>query len=1152
MSFEEVLDQAIEMLRRRKRVTYRALKRQFDLDDDFLEDLKIELIKGQHLAADEDGEVLVWTGADEVPAEKPAALATAAGKAQPVESAPPPTEPTTAPPSPPRVSAKSSGAELRQLTVMFCDIVDSTTLSGRLDPEDFSEVLQSYQASCAAVIERYEGNIAQYLGDGLLVYFGYPLAHEDDAQRAVRAGIDILQAMEGPNASLAADKGTHLSVRIGIHTGGVVVGKMGGGRHHEQLAVGEVPNIASRIQGVAEPDTIVISGATYRLAQSAFSFEDLGKHDLKGVQDPAQIYRVLEIQKSDSLERLSAGRDTGRTALVGRDSELTLLMERWAQAKESPGQVVMISGEAGIGKSRLVDALRESVTADNASRLVFECSPYYMNSALYPVIDHLRRTLQFSRDDSADTKAEKLEQLLKPHGFNLQEAVPLFATLLTVQMPERYPPLDLPAKKQSQMTQELLVSWLVEQAERRAVLMLFEDLQWADPSTLDLLGLLIDEVPTSRLLTVFTYRPEFDPPWTLRSYVTQLIVNRFTSVQVEEMVGEIAGKPFPQEVMEQVVEKTDGVPLFVEEVTKVLLESGCLEEKKDSFELTAPLSPLAVPATLHDSLTARLDRLSQSRMIAQVGAAIGREFSYELILAVSDVAEEALQLDVGRLVDSELVFRKGRGPHARYVFKHALVQDVAYQSLLRTKRQQYHRKIALALEDRFPETIDQHPELLAYHYTSAGVNERAILYWHKAAERAIAQSTHREAISHLTKGLELMESLEESTDRHRLELKFQISLGVSLQATKGYGSEEVLTTYERARRLCQRLGESEQLFPVLYGLFRSKLLRAQYAGARELGEELLLLAEGLQNPGFLAAAHRALGSTLFYVGESTKAVTHLREVLNSDIAPEDRPHAFLYDVVDPWVTAHSYSAWALWLLGYPDQARSESRQAVSTAESIGHPFSSALALSFSTWLHQFCRDTDRTRQLAEVAVALSTEHGFPFWIGWGKVLQGWTLAEEGRDDEAIATMRQGLLDWKKQGSELGWSYFLVLLSEVYSNTGKTSEGLEALKEAEEFVDRTGERWWESERCRMQGELLKNGGSSEQEVEQWFQRALDVARQQQAKSLELRAAMSLCKLWSANAKGTEARKFLGDVYAWFTEGFDTHDLRAAKALLEELG
>ena len=791
MTFDDILDQVITLLKRQGRVSYGAMKRRFDLDDAYLEDLKGEILFA-YPVVDEDGRGLVWTG-----------------------------EPLlTAPPLP--------DAARRQLTVMFCDVVDSTKLSGQLDPEEYREVLRAYQSACVEAIQRFDGYIAQHLGDGLLVYFGFPTAHEDDAQRAILAGLGMLDAMQTLNTRLEQEHGIRLSIRVGIHTGLTVIGDIGAGQKHELLALGEAPNIAARIQSLAAPDTVAISADTSRLVEGYFTLEDLGRHTLKGVAEPLQVYRVL--RHSGAQSRLDVAGTRGLTPLVGREQEVGLLLERWHWVKEGQGQVVLLSGEAGIGKSRLVQVLKDHVTSEPHTRLECRSSPHYQNSALYPIIDLLHRLLQWPHDASPDEKLDTLAQALSQYRLPVQEAIPLLAPLLSLPLPEdRYPPLTFSPQRQRQKTLEVLLAMLLEPSAQRPVLFILEDLHWTDPSTLELLALLMDQIPTVSFCALLTCRPTFQPPWSSRSYVTQVTLSRLSQPQVVRMAEHVAGgKRLPAEVLRQIVEKTDGVPLFVEEMTKAVLESGVLQEVHGQYELTGAVSALAIPATLHDSLMARLDRLVTAKAVAQYAAVIGRQFSYALLHAVSQLDEPTLQRELGRLVDAELLYQRGLPPQATYLFKHALIRDIAYESLLRSTRQGYHQRVATVLEAQFPETAATQPELLAHHCTEAGLNAQAVRYWHQAGQHAIQRSAHAEAVAHLTQGLAVLKTLPHTPERARQELALQTSLGPALMAVRGYAAEEVEHVYLRARELSQEVDDTAEHVRALMGLYVLFFVRANH------------------------------------------------------------------------------------------------------------------------------------------------------------------------------------------------------------------------------------------------------------------------------------------------------------------------------------
>ena len=869
MDFVAVLDQVMVLLRQRGRVTYRTLKIQFALDEEQLAALKDELLYSQPQVVDDAGRGLVWTGdAVTLPSPLPPSAQPAPQPAMP--------EAVLPQPAPPPAVLSTSEAERRQLTVLFCDLVDSTALASQLDPEDLREVVRAYQDSCAKVIARFEGHIAQYLGDGLLVYFGYPLAHEDDALRAVRAGLGMLEALEQLNTRLAQGQGVQLAVRLGVHTGLVVVGDVGGGTRQEQLALGETPNLAARLQGVAAPNTLVISAATFHLLGGFFACQPLGTPPLKGQAQPLAVYRVL--YESMARSRLEAASSTGWTPLVGREPEVTLLRERWTQVKEGFGQVVLLSGEAGIGKSRLVQVLQEQVAAEPQAWLMpCQCSPYHQNTALYPMIDLLERVaLNFEREESPPQKLRKLEGFLVQYGLPLAEAVPLLAAVLSLPLTADYAPVPMAPERQKRQTLHTLLAIVLHIAAQQPVLFVMEDLHWVDPTTLELLSLLVDQGPTARILALWTFRPDFSPPWTGRAHLTQVTLPRLPRHQATELTGRVAhGKTLPAEVVEQVVAKTDGVPLFVEELTKMVLESGLLQEREERYELREPLPPLAIPATLHDSLMARLDRLAAVKALAQLGATLGREFSYELLQAVSDWDEGTIQRGLQQLVEAEFLYQQGLPPHATYLFKHALIQDAAYQSLLRSTRQQHHQHIAQVLERQFPAVVDSQPELVAQHYTAAGCAEQAVHYWQRAGQHASDRSAYLEAISHFTTGIEVLKTCPATPAHTQHALTLHLGLGAALQIAKGHAAPEVEHAYTQARALCQQVGETPELVPVLYGLWRYYNTRPQFQTARELGETLLRLTQHAHDPALAVVAHYALGATWLFLGVLPAARQHL-------------------------------------------------------------------------------------------------------------------------------------------------------------------------------------------------------------------------------------------------------------------------------------
>jgi predicted ATPase len=844
---------------------------------------------------------------------------------------------------------------------------------------------------------------------------------------------------------------------------------------------------------------------------------------------------------------------------------MEFLLERWEKVKEGMGQVLLLSGEGGIGKSRLLHVLKEHMEGQPYTRIESRCSPYFQNSSLYPVINHLEELLEFRRDYSPDEKLARLEGFLVQYGFSLEETVPLFASLLSIPIPERYPPLNLTPERQKKKTLEAFLFLLLKEAEKQPVVRIVEDLHWVDPSTLEYLSLLVEQVPTARIFILFTFRPDFSPPWAMRSYMTQIILNRLSGKQVELMVKRLSGgKTLPEEIVQQVVAKTDGVPLFVEELTKMVLESGMLRERDEYYIPSGTLPPLSIPTTLQDSLMARLDRLTTVKEVAQLGATLGKDFTYELIRAVSPLPEETLQRELGKLVEAELLYQRGIPPQARYFFKHTMIQEAAYESLLKKTRQKYHRKIAEVLEDQFPEIPETQPELLAHHYTESGLIVKAIPLWQKAGQRAIELSANVEAISHLTKGLELLKISPDTPERAQQELALQITLSVPLTVTKGYAAPEVGRVYTRARELCQHAGETTMLVAVSRGLAQFYRVKGELKTARELAEELLTLAQNIQNPSFLLEAHLALGEILFWLGEFSNALDHVKQGSALYNPQEHRSHAFRY-VQDPGMSCCGYAAWTMWLLGYHDQAIEKSYETMTLATECSHPYSLAIAHVFSSWIHQFNRESRLTQELADKLIKLSSEQGFSQWLALGSIMRGWALVDQEVYGEGIEYMMSGIAGRRARESEVGRTYFLALLAEGYGKVGQTKEGITVLTEALDTAQKTGECFYESELHRLYGELLlhtffenqtvgpfdRTQDSVQAEAEDNFLKAIGIARRQGAKSLELRAVTSLGYLLKNQGRKKEAEKMLTDIYGWFTEGFNTKDLKEAKALLEEL-
>jgi class 3 adenylate cyclase/tetratricopeptide (TPR) repeat protein len=931
MTFEELLDQAIALLQRRGRLTYGALKRQFDLDDDYLADLKAELIQGQRLAVDEDGAVLVWTGGTEVsprtapPAPQP--------EAQPGASEAPHTSVRPAPVAPP-----SPEAERRQLTVLFCDLVDSTELASQLDPEDLRAVVRAYQATSAEVIQRFDGHIAQYLGDGLLVYFGYPQTHEDTVQQAVHCGLEMVEAMGTLNTRLEQAHPVRLAVRLGIHTGLVVVGEIGSGGRQEQLALGETPNIAARLQGLAAPDTVVISAATAHLIHGYFVCQPLGAQALKGLTQPLQVYRVL--QESGAQTRLDIATPRGLTPLVGRDEEVGLLQRRWDQATTGMGQVVLLSGEAGIGKSRLVQVLKEHITCAHHTRIEWRGSPSHQRSALYPVIDHLQRLLRGHHAAPPDEQLRTLEAALTASGMALSEAVPLLAALLSLPLPVSYPPLTLTSQQQRQKTLHTLLAWLYAEAQQRPVLLIVEDLHWVDPSTVELLSLLIEQCAQRRLCLVLTARPEFHLPWAMVAHLTALTLRRLSPAEVGRLGTYVAGdKALPPAVLQEVVRKTDGVPLFVEELTKTVLEAGLLEEQKDHYALHGSLPPLAIPATLHDALLARLDRLAAAKVVAQLGATIGRTFAYEVMQAVVPLDTAALQAVLTQLVDAEVVVQRGLPPQATYTFKHALIQDAAYESLLRSTRQQHHQRIAQVLAERFPETAETQPEVLAQHYTSAGLHAQALASWQRAGQLALERSAYREAVASFERALEAVPHLPQNRTTTEQAIDLRLALRTALRPLVDLG--RILAVLREAESLAVTLDDPRRLGRVSIFLSIHFRFMGAYDQAIAAGQRALTFATASGDGVMHALANQYLSQIYHAQGDYRRAI---------DCCGQTRAyfdgvqHYERFGATLPPVTSRAMLAWCHAELGTFPEGRTLGDEGLLIAEAVNHPVSLLTAL----------------------------------------------------------------------------------------------------------------------------------------------------------------------------------------------------------------
>jgi class 3 adenylate cyclase/tetratricopeptide (TPR) repeat protein len=1031
-------------------------------------------------------------------------------------------------------------AERRQVTVMFSDLVGSTALSARMDPEDLREVISAYQKCVAETVQRFGGFVAKYMGDGVLVYFGYPQAHEDDAERAVRAGLELIRAVGGLKSS------TSLQTRVGVATGLVVVGDLvGSGESQERGIVGETPNVAARLQGIAEANNLVIAESTRKLIGNLFELQDLGARDLKGLGNPVRAWSVLrEASVASRFEALRAG---GLTELVGREEELEVLLQNWSKAKTGEGQVVVLSGEAGIGKSRLTVALLEHLATEPSIHLSYFCSPQHTDSALYPIISQMGRAARLTHDDTNLAKLDKLDALLARTSTPSHEAA-LFADMLSLRSDGHYPTIELTPEQRRNRTLEALVSLWTTLTEQSSVLMIFEDAHWSDPTSLELFGRIVDRVSTLRILLIVTFRPEFNAPWIGRHYVTSVTIDRLAERDIAVMVDRVASnQTLPANIRQDIIKRTDGVPLFIEETTKAVLEAGA-EAVAQRMVPGIPSATLTVPATLQASLMARLDRLGLAKEVAQIGALIGRSFSHELINAVAQMPGEKLNNGLEELVRAELIFQDGFPPHAEYTFKHALVQDAAYSALLRARRHDLHARIAQILEAHFPERAENEPELLAHHFTEAGLGERAIDYWLKAGQHAMARSAMTEAVSQLRKGLQLLSTIPESKISQQQELDLQIALGRALIATRGYTEETVGETYTRARQLCEKLGQNQQLLVVMFGEWLYHALRGEITLALGIADDLLSSARNQNDLGIEYLAHSVYLRTFLVLGEFRKALSHGEQALHLyDPSYRDRLAALTAE--DPQCATQMFCSLVLICLGYPDQARRKLHDAIATARSGAQAHTIAYATGLACWCNYFLRDAQSLAACLEEVLVLSNSYGFPLWEAFGNHFRGYNLTQDGHHQEGIDLISKYSAGLDMAGMVTYRPFRLMLLAEAYRESGQLEEGLKRTNAAAEVIEVTQERVFEAEVHRTRGDLLVGIGYAA--AEESYHNALAVARQQHAKFWELRAAMSMARLWRDQGKREEARELLAPVYGWFTEGFDTLDLKEAKALLEEL-
>jgi class 3 adenylate cyclase/tetratricopeptide (TPR) repeat protein len=1043
-------------------------------------------------------------------------------------------------------SPERDQAERRQLTVMFCDLVDSTALSRRLDPEDLQDVIRWFLDACSQAIGRLNGYIAKYMGDGMLVYFGYPHAHENDAERAVHAGLAILDTvrafnLDNPQLGIAA--------RIGIATGQVVVGELiGQDTARERSVFGETPNLAARLQALAQPDQLIIDQVTKRLVGNEFEFLDLGALLLKGFDTPVQAWRIPGVKLSAS--RFESYRSSQLAKFVGREQEISLLLGRWREAVGGEGQVVLLRGEAGIGKSRIARNLSDHLADEWHQTIQFQCSPYHANTALYPAINFLRQAAGLASQDSAQAQLDKLDAMAIESGIDNQQTVSLLADLLSIQVDHRYPPLNVSSEKRKDMTLEALVRYLQRLAECCPLLFIVEDAHWIDPTTLELMTRIIGRIRQTRMLLLITSRPDFKPVWSEYSYVTSLTLSRLPRRHSAELVATMTrGKALPSEVQQAILAKADGIPLYIETLTENVLGSGLLIEGDDSFALKGSLKGLPIPDSLQASLMERVDQLGSAKGIVQTGAAIGREFTYELLQATVEVPDSELRDALNLFVASGLVLQEGEIPFATYYFKHALVQEAAYSTLPRKSQRILHARIARTLEGRFPEQVNMEPELLAYHYEQAGMTGPAVNYWHRAARRDAERSASIEALNHFNRALDLLKELAQGPERDVLELELLLARGAPLLSVKGYASDEIEHNYQKAKDLLREHSGAVHQFLAIRGLWVFHMVRGHLVNAHGLAEDLLALAHREQSLDLLIEAHVNLGSTSFFLGRFDEARTHLSSAKSLDDPNQHRSQVFYGQ--DSGISARVMLTRTLWILGEVDQAGMLALETMDMARKLEHPFTRVFTLIFLAWTYSGARNTKKTLELTNEAIALSTQYSFELGLAWATASQGWALTESGQE-EGLAKLIDGLSATRATGASTNNTFTLALLAEIYLRRNRIDEGLAAIEEAHKLAVAIEELFWRSELFRLKGELLlRRSDESVQEAEECLRAALKTAQDQHAAMLELRAATSLAKLWRKLNKADDAKRILDAVYSRFNERADNLDLSEAKTILEQL-
>lgn len=1046
--------------------------------------------------------------------------------------------------------------ERKTVTALFADMAGSTALIHDLDPEEAHRLITPVLALMMEAVHHYEGYVAKSLGDGILALFGAPIAHEDHPQRALYAALRMQEAMRRHGDRIRLEQGILLQIRIGVHTGEVVVRSI----HKDDLhadydPVGHTIHIASRMETIAAPSSILVSASTHKLAEGYFSFRALGATHVKGIPEPLDVYEVMGLGALRT--RLQVAAHHGLARFVGRRSELAALRRALRHTTAGRGQFVAVEGDAGVGKSRL---FHEFKARSQRGCLVLETfSVSHGKSFAYlPLIEMLRNYFRVTVQDDEQQCRKKIADRVLTLDRDLDDQLPYLLHLLGIGQPGSAL-VDMDPRIRRERTFEAITRLLARESLDRPIALLFEDLQWLDRETEAFLGFLIDRVVGARILLLVNYRSEYQPVWSHKHSCIQLRLDPLGEIDAQGLLATLlGGDPTLGPLKELILKKTEGNPFFIEEVVQTLAEEKALRGEPGHFRIERTPAALQIPTTVQAVLASRIDRLhGAEKELLQTLAVIGKEFPWSLIQEVVQEPEEVLRHLLSSLQSAGFIYERPAFPEVEYSFKHALTQEVAGHSLLTERRSMLHERTAKAIETLFPSRLKDYCSELAHHYSLSANIPKAVEYLHCTGQQALQRSATLEAIQHLSSAMNLLKRLPDTSERARQELTLQLTLATALMTARGYGAPEVKETYTRALALCEQVGETLQRFSVQMGLRTYYTSRAEYAMANELGERLLRLAQDAQDQGLRVEAHSALGASLFFQGDLNPARTHQEQVLALYDPGQHHPHAFVYGL-DPGIRALSYLALNLWFLGYPDQARKRSQEALALAQKVSHPFSLAFTLTTTAMLREFRGEAQLARKSAESAIALSTKYAFPFWLAWGTILRGWVLAKQGRTEKGIAQITQGLAAYQGTGAELGRTYFLSLLAAAYRQAGQAQAALSTIAEALAMVEERGERYCEAELHRLKGELILHrrghqfiDSADEQEAEVCFHAANGIARQQSAKSLELRATLSLAQLWRTQGKTGAALERLAETYSFFTEGFETHDLQAAKTLLGEL-